>query len=127
MGMYDDIKCEYPLPDKQVQNKVFQTKSLQCNLDSYTITKEGRLIWHKYRYETVPEEERPYYGKPEWNDPLLQLAGSTKSILVGDIDVLHHGIIGFYTFIADGVGEKWFEYVAKFTDGQIVSIERIKN
>ena len=126
MGMYDDIKCEYPLPDRQVQNKIFQTKSLQNNFDSYTITKEGRLIWHKYIYETVPEEKRPYYGKPEWDNPLMQLYGSTKSIPVGDIDMLHHGIVGFYTFITDGQKEKWFEYEAKFIDGQVVNIKCVK-
>ena len=61
MGMYDHIKCEYPLPDasEEVQNDVFQTKDFYNAMDDYTITKEGRLILHKKVYEEVPEEETP--------------------------------------------------------------------
>ena len=43
MGMFDDLKCEYPLPDEEVQGEWFQTKSLHCNLDGYVISKDGYL------------------------------------------------------------------------------------
>ena len=46
MGVFDTIKCEYPLPHEEVQSLSFQTKSLNPSMDSYTITEEGRLIWH---------------------------------------------------------------------------------
>ncbi len=66
MGMFDEIRCEYPLPDSIVQDHVFQTKSLERVMDSYAITRDGRLILHEVRYEQVPEEEeRPHYGTPE--------------------------------------------------------------
>lgn len=43
MGMYDNIKCEYPLADGG--NALdFQTKSLDCALAEYTITAEGKLV-----------------------------------------------------------------------------------
>lgn len=123
MGMFDEIKCEYPLPDEEMQNETFQTKDFHNAMDHYTITKEGRLIWHKTRYEEVPEKERKYHGTPKWEEnPIYQLMGSMRSIPVANIDVQHHGVIRFYTSKVDG----WFEYEAKFTDGQVIDIKRIK-
>lgn len=43
MGMFDNLKCEYPLPDSVVQDEIFQTKSLECLLVDYTITADGFL------------------------------------------------------------------------------------
>jgi hypothetical protein len=45
MGMFDDIRCEMPLPEwPEGEVPYFQTKDMDCALDHYTITKEGRLI-----------------------------------------------------------------------------------
>ncbi len=44
MGLFDNIKCEYPLPDPEVQDTTFQTKDLDCCLYYYTLTREGRLV-----------------------------------------------------------------------------------
>ena len=60
MGMFDEIRCEYPLPDAIVQDETFQTKSFDREMSHYTITADGRLIHHTERWESVPEEERPY-------------------------------------------------------------------
>jgi hypothetical protein len=54
MGMFDYVRCELPLPDGLdlkheyesrgfKEDKLFQTKDLDCLLDTYTITKDGRL------------------------------------------------------------------------------------
>lgn len=43
MGMFDYVKCEYPLPDGWKPSGLFQTKDLECALGTYTITKEGRI------------------------------------------------------------------------------------
>jgi hypothetical protein len=131
MGMFDELICEYPLPDgavdRDVQEALFQTKSLDCTLDRYTITKDGRLILHKARYESVPEEERPYYGTPEWEEsPFLRTAGSLKSVPVGDVAVPYHGYIRFYTYVGKHPDGELFEYLAKFTDGRLEEIRRVQ-
>lgn len=123
MGMYDHIKCEYPLPDKEVQKETFQTKDFDNVMEDYTITTSGVLIRHKTIWEPVPEEERPYYGKPEWNEsPFFQIAGSIKTIPIGDEEIPYHGMVQFYT-IYNGT---FYEYQAKFTDGLVVEIKRIE-
>jgi len=46
MGMYVELTCQYPLPEEytDMQNRVFQTKSLESSLEHYTITAE-RELW----------------------------------------------------------------------------------
>ncbi len=124
MGMFDYITCEYPLPHKEVQDTRFQTKHLACRSNNYTITKEGRLIWNKVRHEEVPEKERPYYGKPEWDKKSwwgffrYRLEGSMKTVHIADIDIHEHGSIRFYM----DVKATWYEYKAIFEDGQLVKL-----
>jgi len=125
MGMFDEIRCEFPLPDKVMQDEWFQTKSFECLLDRYTITRDGRLILHQVRYETIPEEERPYYGKPEWETkPFIRSLGCMRSVPVGDVEVPYHGDITFYTSVGNGPDHEWFEYRARFTEGRVQWIKR---
>ena len=47
MGMFDDIKCDYPLPDDP-PGIWFQTKSMDKQLEAYEIRRDGTL-WALYR------------------------------------------------------------------------------
>jgi len=127
--MFDNLRCEYPLPDPEVQDEIFQmahldnkTKDMDCFMDNYTITRDGYLILHQVRHEEVPEEERPYFGKPEWKDPLHQLCGCIRSIPVGDVKIATP-FIGFYTM----VGGTWYEYEAEFSDGKVSTIRKVES
>lgn len=89
MGMFDTIHCEYPLPEAKHQSLVFQTKNLECLLDTYTITADRRLVRHArrgWRKETDHDVEWPL-----------------------------HGDIRFYT----SKDKEWIEYVARFTHGRV--------
>ena len=102
MGMFDYIKCEYPLPDGGPQDGEFQTKDTDAMyLECYRITKEGRLIHETVRYEIVEPEEREY---PDPND-LRHFIGMMRSIPCGDKDTNFHGDLRYYTDI-DG---EWLE------------------
>ena len=143
MGMFDRIHCEYPLPDSDAQNLEFQTKDLDCSLTDYDITKEGRLVEHHWDYEATPEDELPY--KDSENE-LMRFVGSIRRVEGSHrvVDTNYHGMLRFYgsihtgdLFMIDsktgkdtahpGPEPEWFEYEAKFTDGTVVSITRIKN
>ena len=128
MGMYDDLKCEYPLPDKEVQKETFQTKDFDCQMEEYLITEEGKLVHHTVRYETVPDEEREYYGTPEWDEkPFVRSFGCMRSIPTGDVEIPFHGDLLFYTYTGDfnkGT-DIWYEYEARFTEGQLTKIKRL--
>ena len=125
MGLYSNVKCEYLLPGatKEVQNDMFQTKDLENLMDYHTITEDGELLYHIYEYYEVPEEERPHYGTPEWDEePFRRSVGSIKSKFKGYKKINHHGIINIYTI---GKNNEWWEYEIKFTDGKIVDVKRI--
>lgn len=129
MGMFDEIKYEYPLPDATVQDETFQTKSFDRVLTLYTITADGRLIEHTTRMEVVPEAERPHFGMPKWeHDSLYRSIGSLRSVPTGDVVVPHHGDIFFYTSTGsreDGTFE-WYEYQARFTEGRLQWVKRVR-
>jgi len=132
--MFDYIKSEYPLPDnppewvtRHAREGVFQTKDTDAQyMETYTITADGRLVHHAVRYEGVPETERPYWGKPEWERPFGKFAGCLRTVPMGDIELADfHGDLYFYTCDEDSP-RNFFEYVARFTNGRLQHIKCIR-
>ena len=123
MGMYDTLNVEddIDLPGFPInETRSFQTKDLDCSMDLLKITSQGRLVRENRRYETVPEEERPYASHPEeW----MRSFGSVRLVRLGWQDTNYHGKIIFYTSVGKG---DWYEYEAKFTDGNLVDIRPIE-
>lgn len=115
MGLFDYIRCEAPLPNTPIPPPdVFQTKDTPDQYMSlYTITAEGKLIWRPYTIEVVPDEERPY---PDM--PFLRRVEQEPE------DINFHGDICFYT--SDNNNRGWWEYVARFTDGQLSRITLVE-
>jgi hypothetical protein len=45
MGMFDTVRCDYPLPIEGANTLAYQTKSFMApSLDNYIIESDGRLI-----------------------------------------------------------------------------------
>jgi hypothetical protein len=89
MGLFDTIKCEYPLPNGLHQELEFQTKDLECSMAHYTITRDGRLI----------RRHRPGRPGPE-----------------RDIEWPIHGDIRIYDLDPN---EQFVEYSVRFTHGRV--------
>ena len=109
MGMFDYILCEYPLVDKEIQNKNFQTKSLHCVLDQYKIGKDGQLYIDNnthIRCKGLKELELAEVKESDW------------------VPISTTECIYFYTFTDDD--HKWFEYKAIFDNGKLVSLDKIE-
>jgi hypothetical protein len=128
MGMFDYVVCEHNLPDGFNASGIkFQTKDLVNELDTFTISDDGRLIHHYRELESTPDNELPHPEMP-FIGCLREKAGSQKLV-----DTNHHGYLEFYASNISGSGPKGFItendetpwtrcYTAKFTDGQLVSI-----
>jgi len=98
MGLFDTVRCEYPLPEPAHQDLEYQTNDLESLLELYTITREGRLIRH----------ERPWGGGPG-----------------RDLEWPVHGDVRIYESLeATGGRRQWIEYVVRFTDGRVQSVRR---
>lgn len=112
MGMYDMLTCSYPLPEgyAEMQNREFQTKSLESILEHYTITADGEL-W-------VREAEREWVA-----DPTSVLGGYAKTIREWEERVEdYHGDIYFYTFREQDAPKDLVTFRARFTNGKLESI-----
>lgn len=122
MGMYDYLMIntgKLPVTDEEKkligENPGWQTKSFDCILTEIYITDDGQLLINRWNYEEVPKEERPY---PD-GEGLLRLAGALRRVNERLEVIEYHGYVNFYS----NIGDDWYEFYAKFTDGKLVSIE----
>lgn len=117
MGMYDLLKCKYPLPEgyEDMQDREFQTKSLECLLDNYTIT-EDRELW-------VTQAER------EWvEDSSSFLGGYAKALRTWEERIEDiHGDIYFYDFRDRHNLQDLVTFRARFTHGKLESISVVQD
>jgi len=105
--MFDYITCELPMPDgRELVKDSFQTKSLYCTSDDFTITAQGRLIHHVCRYD--PDEDTeilPGIRIPQY-----------RRVPVEDIDMDYHGDIEIHGATRD---DGYFRYAVRFTHGTV--------
>ena len=98
MGLFDHVRCDYPLPDGKPGGS-FQTKSFDAPyLEQYRITAEGRLLYDRARYAADPPNK-----------------------LVDWIDTNFHGVLNFYDYVDET--KEWREFNAIFTHGQLEMIQ----
>src|ERR1044071_115426 len=110
MGMFDDIKCEYPLPlpenqgelvDRNWREQGFQTKDFDCLMDHYCIQEDGTLWRQTYAVETTRKgwpRRKPVGWEPMRN---------------------HTGTVLFYDSINGQRVDYWVEWVAVFVAGKV--------
>lgn len=123
MGMFDTLICEAPLPDgaeiepydDRYDDGAFQTKDLDCGLNTYRITADGRLL--VLHFELVVRDRSGDASSDAGARHQLPLFERRDERWEPVPDL--HGRIRFY---GDDVDGHWHEYVAKFTDGLLVEI-----
>ena len=123
MGMFDSVKMDgikFPFEDKFVINE-YQTKDFDCTLDTIVFHGDGTITRDRGVYETVPEEERPYYGKTEWEGPFGKVIGMTRRIeTVSDlIGLPEREIYHFYTSIENAT-ESWLDIWADVENHKVI-------
>jgi hypothetical protein len=126
MGMFDDLIINtdmLPVSDEEKKlignNPNWQTKDFDCDLTEIYITDEGDLKINRWDCEEVPKEERPY---PD-GEGLSGLIGSLRRVNERLETIPYHGYVYFYSTI----GNDWYEFVAKFTNGKLECINGGKN
>lgn len=106
MGMFDYIRCEYPLPGNApayAQDAAFQSKDMECFLNQYTISLDGRLL------DSAGNEYEP---------------GFTGVVNFYASNIIASGP-GIYT--RNGEDAYHLEYTATFVDGRLSEIKEIEN
>lgn len=132
MGMFDHLFIDtdmLPVSEEEKiklgKDKEWQTKDFDCILTEIYITRDGELKINTWNYEEVPKEERPY---PD-DDGIMGLIGSLRRVNEELKTLNHHGRVRFYSYLGDPNDDsmEWYEFEAKFTDGKLVEIKRIKD
>lgn len=139
MGMFDNLRCEYPLPGLADPTSIeFQTKSLGAFMDDFRITPLGELQVSEYDVEDRSDPSA---------EGISRVFGSATRIHTQWAPVNFSGILNFYgdantgqlflipftspTKMFTDEGEvdvpkaEWFEYNALVKDGQVLSVERV--
>ena len=114
MGLYDNIKCDYPLPGNP-QVKEWQTKDTPAQyIDTYVITADGQL-----QHEDYDIEDKSDPNAVGWRRAMGCMARVNRRL----VDVLDfRGAIEFYGDDANGL---WWEFSALFDNGKLINIRTI--
>lgn len=128
MGMFDLLRCEYPLPDPRFQNEEFQTKDTPVQfLDEYRITGDGFLEHCDYDLVSVPPEERPYYDRYLETGKLeLLVLGCIKKVNERWTRQRYVGDLSFCAIVGEDLPrdqQTFVEFVATFDgEGKLMNV-----
>ena len=123
MGMFDYIRCKYPLPVDGFQDRTWQTKDTPGypSMDLYEIREDGSL-WHQ-GYDVEDRSDPKAEG-------LMGLRGAMTRVNKkwGRVPSLT-GEIRFYDFKHSGNGDYagWLEFSAYFVNGKLSQIHCVEN
>lgn len=133
MGMFDNLKCLYPLPVDGVNALDYQTQDIQDwpTLDNYEIREDGTL-WHQV-YDTEDQSDRGKWlaehpGEPEPEFPLSAWCGCMARINPRWVPEPFTGDVNFYDLLGDPNGKSgWIEFRASFADGALKDIQLVEH
>lgn len=114
MGMFDNIKCKYPLPVDGANDLNYQTKCTPAQqLDNYEIREDGTL-WHETydnRFENTTEAPLGFYihrDNERWE--LIDITGEVR----------------FYTLLPPK-HSGWIEWSAYFVAGKLNQLHLVEH
>jgi hypothetical protein len=114
MGMFDQIKCVYPLPLPEHQGELagrnwreneFQTKDFDCLMDHYCIREDGTLWQQSYAWKT--NRSGPPSRAPADCHRLIEYTGT----------------VHFHDWINGNHADYWVEFAAVFVSGKLTELE----
>lgn len=118
MGMFDELKCEYPLGHPPSEGLTFQTKSMDCNLDKYRIDKNGALWIERYDIEDRSDPNAKGVARLFGSLSRVNKREERLSDFSGEIDFY----MSYGEKKSSGFGECMVEFRAQFLSGQLQSV-----
>jgi hypothetical protein len=115
MGMFDDLRCQYPLSVEGANALGYQTKDLLCVMDQYELRVDGTL-WHEEYDTRVEESPEAFFGvwlhrdNKRWEQ--VRLTGEVR----------------FYASLGGRGGMPecgWIEWSAYFKDGGLQQLNLV--
>ena len=128
MGLFDSIKCKYPLPRPEGSAEVagvnfndldYQTKDLDETMSEFELREDG-TIWkeeHKYKFIAGDPKGKSFSDKIGHMEP----ENSWWAQAFPDVIIFYDSIIR-----DEFVNDYWIEYKAVFSKGVLTSIEIVE-
>jgi hypothetical protein len=115
MGMFDRIRLENEIPDPELRDEEWQTKSLENMLLDYRVTREGELIVKRQEFERLEDSE-------SFTGFVLKVVREWEE------KVEHHGVVETYAHqdLPDE-STRVLRYFLYFTYGRLTSLERTES
>lgn len=129
MGMFDEVVCEYPLPDPTHNKIVFQTKDLVNELGRFKIAADGRI---RYVGGVFPGSNKHDAWLADLHrDVHIYEHVWSESPPKGYYRAYRHGMGWSYQNLntgetLDAVQPEWVEYVVRFTEGRVSRVTRVE-
>ena len=124
MGMFDDLRCDYPLPAEGANALAYQTKDTPAQyMEQYVIREDGTL-WGE-EYDTEDQSDPNAEG-------LSRLIGCATRVNKRPVQVADFtGELRFYTFEKDSFDDRdpgsWVEWSSYFVDGKLKEVHLISD
>lgn len=119
MGMYDEVRCEYPLPVEGLSDRTFQTKDTPAqSLDVYIIAADGTLRHVDYDIEDQSDPNA---------EGIAALFGCATRVNASIAATDFTGEIHFYDFKDNNKHLGWVEFSAKFSDGKLEELRCVED
>lgn len=113
MGMFDELRCDYPLPIEGANALLFQTKDTEEQfMDQYWIDRSGALMHEAYDIEDQSDKNAVGYKR---------MLGIMTRVNKHWEPVAFTGTLNFYTTIGD-YHSGWIEFDAVLTNGVLQSV-----
>jgi hypothetical protein len=110
MGMFDYVRCAYPLPVEGANDLEYQTKDTDAQwMDYYEIREDGTL-WHQ-EYDTEDHSDPNAEG-------FERFCGCMTRVNERWVRESYTGPLTFYTGTPNG----WLEFSALFASGLLVAL-----
>jgi hypothetical protein len=134
MGLFDFLRCAAPLDDRVGSEEVFQTKDLDCCMETYWVDPSGRLwrLDESATYDIVEENEeelRRARENREWLSPFHLVRNGNHGKVIPHR--LTRTIRIYPSDWRSKVKDKlhysdWPEYELTFRDGELILVQLIK-
>lgn len=125
MGMFDYLRCDYPLPEPEAQEFEFQTKDLDCWLEHFLITDQGQLIRQIAYGDHAANAIIEHHGDIFFYETKAVLEDGSLAYLGGhDGEWIARNQNGERVKAA---GIRTYEYQARFTNGKVEWVKRVSD
>lgn len=117
MGMFDELRCAYPLPAEGANDLEYQTKDTPAQwLDRYEIDKDGNLFHEQYDTEDRSDPQATGF---------FALAGCQTRVNKRMVRV--HDFTGEIRFYDCPGPDEWIEFSSYFINGQLQSVTLLQD